>query len=124
VRTHDHCHLGIAIEYTELVSSLGGALEGGKLGMSKEIDRRRAYQYDASHAAKHTQFVGKGACNMFLFGVLFHPAQCLSDDGIRNVHGRRTVRSLMSVDFPAPLGPTIPTRLSRCVSKFTTSHMG
>ena len=30
----------------------------------------------------------------------------------------------MSVDFPAPLGPTIPTRLSRFVSKFTMSHIG
>ena len=58
--------------------------------MSEEIDRRRAYQYGALHAAKHTQFVEKGVCKPFLFGVLFHPAQCLSGDGVRNVHARET----------------------------------
>jgi hypothetical protein len=37
-RTHDHCHLGIATEYTELASFPGGALERGNSRMF-EIDR-------------------------------------------------------------------------------------
>ena len=94
--------------------------------MFEEIDRRlgRAYRYGASRAAKHTRFAGKGVCKPFLFGVLFRPARCLSGDDFRGVYKRRTVRSLMSVDFPAPLGPIIPTRLTHFVSKSTMSHIG
>jgi len=47
----------------------------------------------------------------------------LSGGSARNTQGKRTVRSLMSVDFPAPLGPTIPTRLLRFVSKSTMLHI-
>ena len=46
----------------------------GYSGVSEEIDRKRAYQYDASRAAKHTRFAAKGVCKPFPFEVLFHPA--------------------------------------------------
>ena len=76
----------------------------------RELDRRRTDQYGASRAVKHTQFAKKGVCIQFLFEVPFHPAQIL-DMVYTNAQQTRTVRSLMRVDFPAPLGPIIPTRL-------------
>jgi hypothetical protein len=35
-----------------------------------------------------------------------------------------TVRTLMRVDFPAPFGPTIPTRLERLKAQLTSNRLG
>ena len=114
--THDRGRPGIATGCIELASSLDGAMNRGDWEKVREVDHKRTDQYGASRVVKHTQFVRTGVYILFLFEAEFHPAQILVMVH-KNAQQTRTVRSLMSVDFPAPLGPIIPTRLPCFVSK-------
>ncbi len=69
-------------------------------------------RYGGLRVEKRSLHEGQDVCKQFLLEVQFRPEAGLA---WQDTLGRRrhTVRSLIKVDFPAPLGPTIPTRLEQ-----------
>lgn len=68
---------------------------------------------DGLHAAIRNRPEVLGACTLYLVEGLFLPEQIGDRSQVNIICGARsrTVSSLIKVDFPAPLGPIMPTRL-------------
>lgn len=71
------------------------------------------YQYDEWHVAKHSRLAGSDAYKRFLLEESSLPTWHHQTNVkiMICVRTEQTVNSLISVDLPAPLGPTIPIRL-------------
>lgn len=90
--------------------SRGDALKVFNLTLSNIRYQAGSYRYDEWHVVTRIPPEGLDVYKPRLLEVSSHPLEYWEIVMIR-IKWKLTVRSLTSVDFPAPFGPTIPTRL-------------
>ena len=106
---HGHDHPGSATEYTVWASSQGVFL--GWINTPERMkSRKTSHLCDELHTGRRIRYGGLDVCKLFLLGALFPPVLPVRNKA-KKMYILLTVSSLISVDFPAPLGPMIPTRL-------------
>lgn len=119
---YDHGRLGIAIGCNQWGSFQDDVLRYVLSSRPFITVRIFAHRCDVLHAAIHIQHEVRGVCIPSLPAELFLPGKMVSVTIRPQENGLPTVRSLMSVDFPAPLGPITPTRLLSIAIKELSYH--